>query len=76
MLRYRPKTDLVLKGLTFDIQPGHKVGIVGRTGAGKSTIALALTRIVELESGSICIDGRNIAQMSMDEVRKNVTIIP
>jgi ABC-type multidrug transport system fused ATPase/permease subunit len=47
-LRYRPKCDLVLKGLNFDIQSGHKVGIVGRTGAGKSTISLALTRIIEL----------------------------
>jgi len=52
-LRYRPKTDLVLKGLNFDIQGGHKVGIVGRTGAGKSTMSLALSRIIELESGNI-----------------------
>jgi len=52
-LRYRPKTELVLKGLSFDIEGGHKIGIVGRTGAGKSTISLALTRIVEIEKGSI-----------------------
>lgn len=52
-LRYRPTTDLVLKGLDFSIQGGHKVGIVGRTGAGKSTLSLALTRIVELDEGSI-----------------------
>ena len=47
-LRYRPETDLVLKGLTFDVPSGLKVGIVGRTGAGKSTISLALSRIVEI----------------------------
>lgn len=75
-LRYRPKTELVLKKLSFDIEPGHKVGIVGRTGAGKSTLSLALTRIVELESGSIEIDGRNISNMTIDEVREHITIIP
>jgi ABC-type multidrug transport system fused ATPase/permease subunit len=48
-LRYRPKTELVLNGLDFNIEPGKKIGIVGRTGAGKSTISLALSRIVEIE---------------------------
>jgi ABC-type multidrug transport system fused ATPase/permease subunit len=51
---------LVLKGLSFDIQGGHKIGIVGRTGAGKSTISMGLTRIVEIEKGSIKIDGIDI----------------
>jgi len=59
-LRYRPTTDLVLKNISFDIEPGMKVGIVGRTGSGKSTIAMTLSRILELESGSIQIDGINI----------------
>ena len=58
-LRYRPKTDLVLKGLNLSIEGGSKVGIVGRTGAGKSTISMALSRIVEIEKGSIMIDGVN-----------------
>jgi len=52
-LRYRPERELVLKNLDFEVEAGLKVGIVGRTGAGKSTISNALTRIVELESGSI-----------------------
>lgn len=56
-LRYRQTTELVLQGLSFTIEPGHKVGVVGRTGAGKSTICLALSRIVEVENGSIEIDG-------------------
>jgi len=50
-LRYRPNTEQVLNGLSFKIRPGEKVGIVGRTGAGKSTLSLALTRIVEIEQG-------------------------
>ena len=75
-LRYRPTTELVLKGLTFNIQAGTKVGIVGRTGAGKSTISLSLSRIVEIESGSIKIDGLNISEMPLETVRDNITIIP
>ena len=50
-LRYRPKTEVVLKKLSFKIKSGHKVGVVGRTGAGKSTLSMALTRIVELCGG-------------------------
>jgi ABC-type multidrug transport system fused ATPase/permease subunit len=65
-LRYRPKTETVLKELCLDIKGGQKIGIVGRTGAGKSTIALALTRIVEIESGFILIDGHNIQDISLE----------
>lgn len=55
-LRYRPNTQLVLKDVSFKVEPGQKVGVVGRTGAGKSTLCMAMTRIVELESGSIIVD--------------------
>ena len=48
--------DLVLKKLTFDVKSGEKIGIVGRTGAGKSTISMALSRMVELAGGQITID--------------------
>ena len=75
-LRYRPNTDLVLKGVDFDIKGGHKVGIVGRTGAGKSTMSLALSRIVEIESGSIVIDGVDISKMPLKTLREKITIIP
>ena len=47
-LRYRPETEIVLKNLTFFTQPGEKIGVVGRTGAGKSTICLSMSRIVEV----------------------------
>lgn len=60
-LRYREDTDIVLKGLNFKINGGEKIGVVGRTGAGKSTICLALTRIVEAYSGKITIDDVDIS---------------
>jgi len=59
-LRYRPTTDVVLKGLNVTIKAGEKVGVVGRTGAGKSTLANALTRIVEPIGGIVKIDGIDI----------------
>lgn len=64
-LKYRPTTDMVLKGLSFKIQHGHKIGVVGRTGAGKSTMSLALSRIVELAEGSISIDGVDISSIPL-----------
>ena len=75
-MRYRPDTPLVLKGLTFDIQGAHKVGVVGRTGAGKSSVSVCLTRIAEIEAGKIRIDGINIHKLQIDKVRNAITIIP
>ena len=75
-LRYRPKTALVLKDLTFDIEPGQKIGICGRTGAGKSTIALTLSRIIELEKGTIEIDGIDIGSLDLKDLRSKITVIP
>lgn len=60
-LKYRPDTEIVLKNLSFRVNPGEKIGIVGRTGAGKSTICLGISRIVELLSGQIFIDGIDIS---------------
>ena len=64
-LRYRPTTELVLKNLSFTVEPGMKIGVVGRTGAGKSTICLSLSRIVELCSGRIEIDGIDIRKVDL-----------
>ena len=50
-LKYRPDTEVILNGLSFEAKAGEKIGVVGRTGAGKSTVALCLSRIVELLSG-------------------------
>ncbi len=74
--RYRPGLDLVLKGITCSIRAGEKVGIVGRTGAGKSSLTLALFRIIESAGGSIAIDGQDIALMGLHALRSRLTIIP
>ena len=75
-LRYRPTTEIVLHNLTFDIKQGEKIGIVGRTGAGKSTICLAISRIVEIFEGQIIIDGVNIQDIDLEDLRSRVTLIP
>ena len=75
-LRYRPQSELVINNLTLDIKAGSKVGIVGRTGAGKSTLGLTLSRILELEAGNILIDGVDIAKISLQDLRSKITVIP
>ena len=75
-LRYRDNLPLVLDNISLAMPPGSKVGIVGRTGSGKSTMLLALFRMVELASGSISIDGIDISTLSMDDLRSKITIIP
>ena len=59
-LRYNPTSEMVLNGLNLNIKGGEKIGVVGRTGAGKSTLANALTRIVEICGGKITFDGVDI----------------
>jgi len=75
-LKYRPDTELVLNGVSFSAKPKEKIGVVGRTGAGKSTLCLALCRIVEAHSGCILIDGVDIAKIGLDQLRDKITIIP
>ena len=62
------RSSKFLKGLTLNIKPGEKVGIIGRTGAGKSSIARALFRIVELSGGRINIDGRDLGDLGLETV--------
>jgi ABC-type multidrug transport system fused ATPase/permease subunit len=57
---YSPDDDPVLRGISFDVQPREKVGIVGRTGSGKTTLTLSFLRFVEPLKGSIVIDGIDI----------------
>jgi len=73
--RYRKNLDLVLRGLNVTFTGGHKIGIVGRTGSGKSTIMLCLLRILEADDGKIMLDGRDISQLSLDDLRSKITII-
>ena len=67
-LRYRPELPLVLKGISLKIRPGEKVGIIGRTGAGKSSVTQALFRMVEICGGGIWIDGRSISDVGLEMV--------
>uniref|UniRef100_H2YLY3 Multidrug resistance-associated protein 1 n=1 Tax=Ciona savignyi TaxID=51511 RepID=H2YLY3_CIOSA len=74
--RYREGLDLVVKNITIHINGGEKVGIVGRTGAGKSSMTLALFRIIESASGRISIDGLPISNMGLQDLRSKLSIIP
>lgn len=75
-MRYRDGLDLVLKGVSCDVSGGETIGIVGRTGAGKSSLTVALFRLVESAKGRICIDGINIEDLALHDLRKKLTIIP
>ncbi|VDM24104.1 unnamed protein product, partial [Hydatigera taeniaeformis] len=74
--RYRDDLDFVLRSLSFTISPGEKIGIVGRTGSGKSSLVLALFRIIEGREGEIRVDGRNIAEIGLHDLRGRITLIP
>uniref|UniRef100_A0A8B9FIS4 Canalicular multispecific organic anion transporter 2 n=1 Tax=Amazona collaria TaxID=241587 RepID=A0A8B9FIS4_9PSIT len=75
-VRYRKGLDLVLKGLNLQVHGGEKIGIVGRTGAGKSSMTLCLFRILEAAKGEIKIDGVKIAEIGLHDLRSRLTIIP
>jgi len=75
-LRYREGLELVLNGVSAKIEAGQKVGIIGRTGSGKSTLMVAILRLVELAGGSIKVDDVNLSNLGLDHVRKTITIIP
>uniref|UniRef100_A0A672QTB7 Multidrug resistance-associated protein 1 n=1 Tax=Sinocyclocheilus grahami TaxID=75366 RepID=A0A672QTB7_SINGR len=75
-LRYREDLELAISDISVNIEGGEKVGIVGRTGAGKSSLTLGLFRIIEAAQGEICVDGVNIAELGLHELRSRITIIP
>uniref|UniRef100_A0A8D2JDE4 ATP-binding cassette sub-family C member 6 n=1 Tax=Varanus komodoensis TaxID=61221 RepID=A0A8D2JDE4_VARKO len=75
-MRYRPDLELALKKISIRISGREKVGIAGRTGAGKSSLAAGLLRLVEAAEGEILIDGTNIAQIGLHDLRRKITIIP
>ncbi|XP_077284669.1 multidrug resistance-associated protein 1-like [Arctopsyche grandis] len=76
VMRYRETADPVLHNISCDIQPKEKIGIVGRTGAGKSTLTLALFRILEASEGRILIDDIDISTLGLHSLRSRLTIIP
>ncbi|KAK7930845.1 hypothetical protein WMY93_007240 [Mugilogobius chulae] len=75
-VRYRPELDLVLHGVTCLIDSKEKIGIVGRTGAGKSSLTNCLFRIIEAAEGRILIDGVDISSIGLHDLRGRLTIIP
>ncbi|EMR09579.1 hypothetical protein PNEG_02165 [Pneumocystis murina B123] len=75
-LKYREELPYSLKNLNIHISKGEKVGIVGRTGAGKSSIIVALYRLVEISKGSITIDGISISDIGLHDLRSKLSIIP
>jgi len=74
--RYQPHLPQVLVGLSMRIEAAAKVGIVGRTGSGKSTLVSCLFRLVELEAGRVLIGGQDIAFIGLTLLRRRVTIVP
>ncbi|KAK0113543.1 hypothetical protein ONS96_014402 [Cadophora gregata f. sp. sojae] len=73
---YGPGLPSVLKNLNVTFQSHQRIGVVGRTGSGKSTLTLALFRFLEARKGSILIDGVDISTLSLSELRRNLSIIP
>eukprot|EP00438_Fugacium_kawagutii_P029858 Skav235137 [mRNA] locus=scaffold321:396055:409673:- [translate_table: standard] len=76
VMRYRDGLPLVLKGLSFEIPGGSSLGIVGRTGAGKSSLLQVLFRMCPLERGAVYLDGHDISKMGLHNLRKSLAIIP
>lgn len=75
-VRYRPGAPLVLQGITCSIEGGHKVGIVGRTGSGKTTLISTLFRLVEPTEGKIIVDDVDICTIGLHDLRSHFGIIP
>ncbi|GJE85249.1 multidrug resistance-associated ABC transporter [Phanerochaete sordida] len=76
VIKYAPELPAVLHNITFEIKPGEKVGVLGRTGSGKSTLALSFFRFVEPTEGRIVVDGVNISNVGLTDLRSRLTIIP
>ncbi|OJJ42757.1 hypothetical protein ASPZODRAFT_20284 [Penicilliopsis zonata CBS 506.65] len=76
VVSYSPDLPPVLAGVSFHVESNQRVGIVGRTGAGKSSLALALFRLIEAQQGSIFVDGLDIAEIPLEQLRSRLAIIP
>lgn len=74
--RYRPTAPLVLKSISFQVDAGSKVGIVGRTGAGKTSLFGAILRLAEIDSGQVLIDDLDVSKIGLADLRSAVAVIP
>lgn len=75
-VRYRSNTPLVLRGITCSFEAGQRVGVVGRTGSGKTTLISSLFRLVEPSAGTITVDGLDISTIGLHDLRSRLSIIP
>ena len=75
-MRYRPGLPLVLRGLNVTVAPRTRVGVVGRTGAGKTSLINSLFRLMELDSGKIVIDGVDTSKLGLHQLRGSMSLIP
>lgn len=75
-LQYRPDRFPVVEAATFNINPGQKIGIIGRTGSGKTTLIMAMLRMLSIISGEIYIDGLDITQLDLKTLRSRLSVIP
>ncbi|GFZ16417.1 multidrug resistance-associated protein 14 [Actinidia rufa] len=75
-VRYWPNAPMVLRGISCTFEGGHKIGIVGRTGSGKTTLISSLFRLVEPEEGMVIIDGLNISTIGLHDLRSHFGVIP
>ncbi|KAL8292364.1 hypothetical protein RQP46_001830 [Phenoliferia psychrophenolica] len=76
VLRYAPDLPAVIKGLSVSFQPREKIGIVGRTGSGKTTLAMSLLRFVDPSRGRIILDGVDITEIGLTDLRSRIAVIP
>merc|ERR1711970_531143 len=74
-VRYRPELAPAVRNVSLEIQGGEHVGIVGRTGSGKSSLLLALARLIEPSSGRVCIDGIDIGRIGLQELRPHLGVL-
>ena len=74
-MRYRPELPLALRGVSFEIGGGERVGVVGRSGSGKSSLVAALLRLVEVEQGALRIDGVHLAALPLATLRGAIGVV-
>jgi ABC-type multidrug transport system fused ATPase/permease subunit len=75
-VKYRPGLPKALSNVSFKVEPGEKIGVIGRTGSGKSTLMLLMTRILEPQKGRVLIDGLDISTLGLAKLRTSISIIP